>query len=729
MTNGQTSEVLQQFCKSLLRDAGGLSDRQLLEIFLERRDEAAFEAIVRRHGPMVMGVCHRILRNRHDAEDAFQAAFLVLVRKAAVIASRELLAGWLYGVAYHTALKGKEAVARRLRKERQATAMLEVEAEMSPAEHDWLPILDRELNGLPDKYRLPIVLCELQGKPHKEAARELGCPIGTLSGRLSRGRALLAKRLARYGLVLTAGALSAALAQQEVSASVPPAVVSATVKAATAGAISAEIAALTEGVVKAMFLAKLKTVTMIVGTVVVLIAAALSCSALAGAQAEDKGGSTEKPAVRADNRPDKKDEKKDATKEEKAQGDGNKDLESLAGTWNIDSMEWGNDSLPKEQMKGYKFVFADNKLTWDAAFGRTKSRDTIKPTYVTFQGPCDFKIDPSKTPKEIDITVHLINGRDATFPGIYEIKADALKVCYFSRQLGRRPTEFSSKDDPSICLITSTRAQDKPDKPKEAIKGLTAKIAVRGKVPDQIEKLDLDLVLTNQGDQPIRICTLCTGEFQPTPTGYRFFTTLRPNTDAAISPKELENNTVTVKPGDSVALPLPKLDKARARIPGKAKIEAAYDVSKEFAETHKTWQGHVYADMVIDLGDAKPVEDKAKADKIKPGERIYIYVSPGLPDNPIRAMYEVESSGKVALGPGYGRVLVADMTPEEAEATIKKSLDALVKNPGVSVSRKPPTPVSEGVNPELERRVQQLEKEVRTLRSALDELQKKPRDK
>src|SRR5581483_5307162 len=157
MTTGQTSEVLQQLRTSVLRDAGGLSDRQLLDIFVQCRDEAAFEAIVRRHGPMVMGVCRRVLRNRQDAEDAFQAAFLVLVRKAAVLASRELLAGWLYGVAYNTALKAKAAVARRRWKERQATAMREADAETATPQNDWLPLLDRELNGLPDKYRLPIV--------------------------------------------------------------------------------------------------------------------------------------------------------------------------------------------------------------------------------------------------------------------------------------------------------------------------------------------------------------------------------------------------------------------------------------------------------------------------------------------------------------------------------------------------------------------------------------------
>jgi RNA polymerase sigma-70 factor (ECF subfamily) len=723
MTNGQTSDVLQQLRTSVLREAGGLSDRQLLEIFIDRRDEAAFEAIVRRHGPMVMGVCRRVLRDRQDAEDAFQAAFLVLVRKAAVIASRALLAGWLYGVAYNTALKAKATAARRRLKERQATAMLEADAETSQPDGDWLPILDRELNGLPDRYRLPIVLCELQGKPHKEAARELGCPIGTLSGRLSRGRALLAKRLARHGLALTAGALSAALGQQEVSASVPPAVVSATVKAATAGATSAKIAALTEGVVKAMFLAKLKTATMILGTVAVLIAAALTCTALAGGQAQDKGGGAEKPAVKGDDKPDKK----DATKEEKPQADGDKELESLQGTWNIDTMGWGDDSLPKEQMKGYKFVFAGNKLTWEAAIGRVKGREGIRATYLSFQEPGDFKIDPSKSPKEIDITLHLTGGRDVTVRGIYEIKGDALKVGYYTRQEGirTRPTEFSSKDDPSMGLITLTRAQDKPDKPKEGVKGVTGKIVVRGKLPDQIEKLELDLVLTNEGDQPIRLCTLCaSGITVNTVTSI----SMRPNgNDSSISDKELEKNTVTLKPGESVTLPLPKLPKARG-FNGQYRFVATYTVSKEFAEAHKTWQGNVHAQTIIEIADAKSVEDKAKADKIKPGDRIYISVSPTLPDNPIRAVYEVEASGKVALGPGYGRVIVADMTPEQAEAAIKKSLADVLKKPEVSVSRKAPTPVSEGANPELERRVQQLEKEVRTLRSALEELQKKPRD-
>ena len=221
---------------------------------------------------MVMGVCRRVLGNHPDAEDAFQAAFLVLVRKAGVIASRELLAGWLYGVAYNTALKARSAAARRRRKERQATAMHTADAETTKPDNDWLPLLDRELNGLPEKYRLPIVLCELQGKSHKEAAGVLGCPIGTLSGRLSRGRAMLARRLVRAG--------SGPDGRRVVGG--PGTAGSSGVRAADRGgghgqggdrgAFSAEIAALTEGVVKAMFLAKLKKVTLILGSVAMLIA-------------------------------------------------------------------------------------------------------------------------------------------------------------------------------------------------------------------------------------------------------------------------------------------------------------------------------------------------------------------------------------------------------------------------------------------------------------------------
>jgi len=135
---------------------------------------------------------------------------------------------------------------------------------------------------------------------------------------------------------------------------------------------------------------------------------------------------------------------------------GTKDLELLQGTWNIDSMEWGDHSVPKELMKGYKFVFAGNKLTWEAAISIMSRGGKISAIDGAY--PCDFKIDPSKKPMEIDITMHLKQG-DRTLLGIYEINGGVLKVCYYANQTGRRPADFSNKDDRKIGCITMTRAK------------------------------------------------------------------------------------------------------------------------------------------------------------------------------------------------------------------------------------------------------------------------------
>ena len=148
---------------ALLEGGNGASDGQLLEAFLTQRDEAAFEALLRRHGPMVLGVCRRMLRNSHDAEDAYQATFLVLVRKASTIRPRDLVGNWLYGVAHQTALQARRAVARRRAKEVQVAVMPDTDA----VRHDqWpdVPLLDQELSRLPDIYRAVLVLCEVEGR-------------------------------------------------------------------------------------------------------------------------------------------------------------------------------------------------------------------------------------------------------------------------------------------------------------------------------------------------------------------------------------------------------------------------------------------------------------------------------------------------------------------------------------------------------------------------------------
>ncbi|HEY7313908.1 MAG TPA: sigma-70 family RNA polymerase sigma factor [Gemmataceae bacterium] len=268
MTAKRTSTGIAQFVRTLrTQGCADQTDGQLLSQFLFRRDEAAFVALVRRHGPMVLGVCHRVLGNAADAEDAFQATFLVLVRKAASLTARAVLGDWLHGVARRTALSARRDCARRRAKE-QAMARPDVQGEA--IQDDWLPLLDEELSRLPENYRLPIVLCDLEGKTRREAAARLGWPEGTVAGRLARGRALLARRLVRHGGAVSSISLAAVLAQNAAPACVSEALLHSTAQAASLFAagtgaatavISTKVAALTEGVVRAMFLAKLKTVT------------------------------------------------------------------------------------------------------------------------------------------------------------------------------------------------------------------------------------------------------------------------------------------------------------------------------------------------------------------------------------------------------------------------------------------------------------------------------------
>jgi RNA polymerase sigma factor (sigma-70 family) len=294
--------VLRHLRRAALLTAGEtLTDAQLLEAFLACREEAAFEVLVKRHGPMVLGVCGRVLGNAHDAEDAFQATFLVLARKAGSVRSREALGSWLYGVAYRTATKARAMNAKRRTKEKQVRERPPAEAPEDSAPEELLARLDAELNRLPDKYRVPVILCDLEGKTRKEAARTLGLPEGTLSWRLAQAKKLLARRLSRHGTALTAGALAPLLSPGSSSAALSPSLVSSTAKAGTAaamgqaltaGAVSAKVLTLTEGVMKAMLLTKLKLATW-----VVLFAVCVGTGAAYRATATEPRQGTDGPQV------------------------------------------------------------------------------------------------------------------------------------------------------------------------------------------------------------------------------------------------------------------------------------------------------------------------------------------------------------------------------------------------------------------------------------------------
>ena len=269
------AHLLQQ---SRLHQAGAATDAELLGRIVTQRDEAAFETLLQQHGPMVLGVCRRILHNEADVEDCFQATFLVLVRRAAYIRPRSMVGNWLHTVARNAALKAKAMRNLRHKKEKAAA----VEKARKSADHDQVAevadtsatlqeLLDQELESLPDKFRAVLILCDLEGLTMAAAATRLGCPQGTVNSRLVRGRAMLAKRLTRRGLTLGVGASAAALAQNTASAAIPLPLVEATVKAAgllvagkaVSGAIGAKVAALMEGVLKTMLLAKLKNLALV----------------------------------------------------------------------------------------------------------------------------------------------------------------------------------------------------------------------------------------------------------------------------------------------------------------------------------------------------------------------------------------------------------------------------------------------------------------------------------
>jgi RNA polymerase sigma-70 factor (ECF subfamily) len=281
---------------------------------------------------MVLGVCRRVLQAEHDAEDAFQVTFLVLVRKAESIVPRDSVGNWLYGVAYRTALKAKGRAARR--KEQPLMDLPQPQRTDDSAWRELRQVLDQELNRLPDKYRSPVVLCDLQGQSHHDAARQLGWPEGTLSGRLSRARAILSRRLSRHAVPFSAAALPALLGQDAASAAVPAPLVCSTVKASllvatgevAAGALPVSVSALMEGVLKAMWWTKVKIATVLLLAVGIVGAGAglLSYEALAdkavNARPADKVTAQENAADK-DKKGDSKD-KNDGDKDNK--GDGQK---------------------------------------------------------------------------------------------------------------------------------------------------------------------------------------------------------------------------------------------------------------------------------------------------------------------------------------------------------------------------------------------------------------------
>ena len=219
-----------------------LKDEELLARFFKTSEEGAFSVLVARYGSLVYGVCKRVLGNATDAEDAFQATFLVLVKKGAKLQQPGRLANWLYGVALRTANHVKSKRARRTKVERAASTM-PAKTDMSDMNYEQLwNVLDEEIQQLPPKYALPLVLCYLEGKTNAEAATQLGWPEGSMSRRLSRAKELLRVRLSKRGMAMSAVLLAAAVFARPASACASAPLLAATVKAGTQVAQGARLA-------------------------------------------------------------------------------------------------------------------------------------------------------------------------------------------------------------------------------------------------------------------------------------------------------------------------------------------------------------------------------------------------------------------------------------------------------------------------------------------------------
>lgn len=257
----------------------GQADQELLQQFVTAQDEHAFEILVRRHGPMVHGVCRRVLHDPHSADDAFQATFLLLARKCRSLRAPELLANWLYGVAYRTALKARENAAKRREYERRAAEMASYQPPDEAMTKELAAVLDEEINRLPMKYRAPLVLCYLEGATNAQAARRLGWPEGSISGRLAKARELLRSRLTRRGLNFSAGMLATILLQERASAAVSTALVKVTVDGVTvslagAGAktiLSPGVVELADEVLQSMELGRAKALVVACAALLFLI--------------------------------------------------------------------------------------------------------------------------------------------------------------------------------------------------------------------------------------------------------------------------------------------------------------------------------------------------------------------------------------------------------------------------------------------------------------------------
>jgi RNA polymerase sigma-70 factor (ECF subfamily) len=398
---------------------------------------------------MVLGVCRRVLRDESDVEDAFQATFVVLARKAGSINQGSRLGNWLYGVAHRIALKARTRNRTRRRKETEAARRPTPQGPTDAIER-LLPLLDAELSRLPERFRVAIVLCELQGSSIKDAAQRLGWRQGTLASRLSRGRRLLARRLARRSGEAAWVGVAAILVQAAQAAHAPLPARLATLSAeltygiqrsAPAGVVSHRAVSLARGVMRSMLLKKLTLTTCILP---IVAAATLSLAAAAGAICHSQPGEVGlamQLGAPAESRPATQDRPKPKPGDAKATA---RALEQLKGTWKVVRAVRDGEEAP-EGNKGDKVIFDGKEIT-------VEHRGAVGEKALV-------EIDLSCDPVGFDVTALDRDGNQlATLPGIVRIEKHRVTICQ-ARAKAARPKEFASTKDNECMLLVLERDQ------------------------------------------------------------------------------------------------------------------------------------------------------------------------------------------------------------------------------------------------------------------------------
>ncbi len=298
MADLHAGSVLAQLRRLVARSPSAETDATLLARFVSHRDEAAFAAIVERYGPMVLRVCRRMLPDWPAAEDAFQAVFLVLSRKAAKLSRRERLAGWLHGVACRVAAHARMEAARRRTRESQVPSRQPSDPLDEISARELCSVVDEELNRLPLSYRLPVLLCYVEGQTRDQVAEQLGCSVRTLTRRLERGRELLRTRLSRRGLALPAALLVTGLSQPSASAGLPPILAANTVRLAATfadgGAVAGPCGGLAQGVLQTMSASKFN--------IFAVLLAGLITSGVGAMALQDRGKDIPAPTIERNDR-------------------------------------------------------------------------------------------------------------------------------------------------------------------------------------------------------------------------------------------------------------------------------------------------------------------------------------------------------------------------------------------------------------------------------------------